>query len=107
MVEEVVKGGDAKLVTLTQVEETADVVHMWYEGSMKDEYRLARVVEVFPDSKGLVRTVRVRYRKYIKNEPRDICKPSCVEEKVAVQRLQLIHTSSGESEVGSTCGMFS
>ena len=77
--------------------QVGDVVHMWYEGNMKDEYRLAKVVEVFPDDKGLVRTVRVRYRKKNTKEPRGICKSKYTEEKVAVQRLQLIHTSTENS----------
>ena len=47
---------------------------MWYSGNMKDHYRLAMVVEVFPDQKGLVRTVRVKYRKENSREPKDVCK---------------------------------
>ena len=76
-----------------------DVVHMWYEGNMKDEYRLAMVVEVFPDAKGLVRTVRVRYRRKNTREARETCRSKCIEEKVAVQRLQLIQSSGMYSEV--------
>merc|ERR1712121_66674 len=32
-----------------------DVVMMKYAGSIKDEYRLARILEVYPDDRGLVR----------------------------------------------------
>ena len=40
-----------------------DVVMMSYQNQMKDDYRIAKVLEVFPDDKGLVRTVRVAYRR--------------------------------------------
>ena len=72
-----------------------DVVMMWYTGNMKDHYRLARIVEVFPDQKGLVRTVRVKYRKKNMKEPRTVCSSkNLVEEKVSVQRLQLLESTS-------------
>ena len=72
-----------------------DVVLMWYSGNMKDHYRLARVVEVFPDQKGLVRTVRVKYRKKNSKEPLDVCKAkNLIQEKVAVQRLQLLESAA-------------
>ena len=41
---------------------------MHYPSSIKDEYRLAKVIEVFPDIKGRVRTVRIAYRKRDKRE---------------------------------------
>ena len=64
---------------------------MKYSGNMNDDYRLARVLEVFPDSKGLVRTVKVGYRKRDKREkPGVYWKKPLVEEKVAVQRLALL-----------------
>ena len=69
---------------------TGDVVMMKYSGNMNDDYRLARVLEVFPDSKGLVRTVKVGYRKGDKREGPDVYwKKHLVEEKIAVQRLRL------------------
>ena len=72
-----------------------DVVMMWYTGNMKDHYRLARIVEVFPDQKGLVRTVRVKYRKKNMKEPKTVCSSkNLVEEKVSVQRLQLLESTS-------------
>ena len=68
-----------------------DVVMMLYEGNLKDDYRLARVLQVYPDQNGLVRTVRVSYRKKNKNERADVYrKKALVEEKVAVQRLCLL-----------------
>ena len=48
---------------------TNDIVMMKYDGNMKDDYRLAKVCEVFKDKKGLVRTVRVSFRKRDKREP--------------------------------------
>ena len=68
-----------------------DIVHLWYEGNIKDDYRLARVIEVFPDEQNLVRTVRVKYRKTNKREAANVCrKSSFVEEKVAIQRLSFV-----------------
>ena len=68
-----------------------DVVMMKYAGSIKDEYRLARVLEVYPDDRGLVRTVKVGYRRRDKREGSDVYwKKPLVEEKVAVQRLAML-----------------
>ena len=64
---------------------------------MKDHYRLARVSETFPDQKGLVRTVRVKYRKKNPKEPKTVCtSKNLVEEKVAVQRLQLLQAAADD-----------
>ena len=64
---------------------------MFYEGNLKDDYRLARVLQVYPDQSGLVRTVRVGYRQRNKTERADVYrKKALVEEKVAVQRLCLL-----------------
>ena len=74
-----------------------DVVMMWYAGNMKDHYRLARVSETFPDQKGLVRTVTVKYRKKNPREPKTVCtSKNLVEEKVAVQRLQLLQAAADD-----------
>ena len=68
-----------------------DVVFMFYPSSIKDHYRLARVKEVYPDSKGLVRTVRVAYRKRDARESKDEFKAKpLIEENVAVQRLSVL-----------------
>ena len=71
--------------------EVGDVVFMYYPSSIKDEYRLARVTETFPDEKSLVRTVRVCYRKKDKREQGTTyrAKP-LTEELVAVQRLSVL-----------------
>lgn len=71
--------------------ETGDVVFMYYPSSIKNDYRLARIVETFPDNKGLVRSVRVCYRRRSKNEKAaDYKVKPLSEEIVAVQRLALL-----------------
>ena len=72
-----------------------DVVMMKYEGSIKNDYRLARVKETFPDHKGLVRTVKVMYRRRDKREPSDkYWRKLPVEEIVSIQRLALLQVAS-------------
>ena len=68
-----------------------DVVFMFYPLSVKDHYRLARVKEVYPDEKNLVRTVKVCYRKRDSRETAAVynVKP-LIEEKVAIQRLSVL-----------------
>ena len=68
-----------------------DVVMMYYEGNIKDDYRLAKVLQVHPDSKGLVRTVTIGYRRRNKKEKAEVYqKKPLVQEQVAVQRLCLL-----------------
>ena len=58
---------------------------------MKDDYSLAKITEVMPDSKGLVRSVRVCCRKRNKREnPVKYTSKLLTEEIVAVQRLSLL-----------------
>ena len=72
-----------------------DVVMMKYEGNINNDYRLARVKETFPDHKGLVRTVKVSYRRRDKREPADkYWKKLPVEEIVSIQRLALLQVAS-------------
>ena len=71
-----------------------DIVMMKYTGQIHDDYRLARVREVFPDRKGLVRTVKVGFRKRDKREKQDVYwKKPLSEEIVAVQRLALLQVA--------------
>ena len=71
-----------------------DIVMMKYAGNLQDDYRLARVLEVFPDRKGLVRTVRVGFRRRDKREkPDTYWKKPLLEETVAVQRLALLQVA--------------
>ena len=78
--------------------EVGDVVFMYYPSSIKDDYRLARVIETCPDKKGLVRSVKVCYRKRDKREKTSEyrAKP-LTEEIVAVQRLSLLLPASDQS----------
>ena len=48
---------------------TGDVVMLTYEGNVKDDYVLAKVIDEYPDAKGLVRRVKVRFRKKNAKEP--------------------------------------
>jgi hypothetical protein len=74
-----------------------DIVMMLYKGNLVDDYRLAKVVQVFPDERNLVRTVEVSYRKRIKKEPREVYKSKdLVTEKIAVQRLSLLQAVDEE-----------
>ena len=71
-----------------------DVVMMKYTGNMRDDYRLARVVETYPDSKNLVRTVKVCYRKKDKREPvESYWKKRLTEEIVPIQRLAILYSA--------------
>ena len=71
-----------------------DIVMMKYAGNLQDDYRLARVMEVFPDKKGLVRTVRVGFRRRDKREkPEVYWKKPLQQETVAVQRLALLQAA--------------
>ena len=68
-----------------------DLCLMHYSGNLKDDYRLVKVVETYPDKKKLVRTVKIAYRKRDRREDAsDYRKKPLVEEKVAVQRLSVL-----------------
>ena len=76
-----------------------DVVMMLYSGNLKNDYRLARVMKVCPDKKGLVRTVVVGYRRRDSRERSDTYKSKpLVQEEVSVQRLSLLVSSESDSE---------
>ena len=78
-----------------------DVVMMSYQNQMKDDYRIAKVLEVFPDDKGLVRTVRVVYRRRDRREPKMVYwKKPLVQEVVAVQRLAVLQAANDEVPTG-------
>ena len=62
-----------------------DVVMMMYKGNITDDYRLAKVVNVFPDERGLVRSVEVSYRKKNKREkPEEYRSRPLTTEKIGV-----------------------
>ena len=80
-----------------------DVVMMLYKGNLVDDYRLAKVTEIFPDNKGLVRTVQVSYSKRDKREPYNVYRSKgLVSEKIAVQRLSLLQAAD-ENIVDEEC----
>ena len=71
-----------------------DIVMMLYKGNLVDDYRLAKVTEIFPDDKGLVRTVKVSYSKRDKREPYNVYRSKgLVSEIIAVQRLSLLQAA--------------
>ena len=71
--------------------QAGDVVLISYKGNFVNDYRWGRVEETFPDDNGIVRTVRVVYRKRNKREkPEDYWKKPLSSEKFAVQRLVLL-----------------
>ena len=75
---------------------------MHYSGSIKDDYRLARVIETYPDKNQLVRTVKVSYRKRDKRENLvEYKSKQPVEEIVAVQRLYVLLPVSEQMDSSS------
>ena len=71
---------------------------MLYEGKIKNDYCLARVKHVQPESRGLVRTVTVCYRRRDSGESVSsyMSKPLVCEE-VSVQRLDLSNIYSSQA----------
>ena len=70
--------------------EKNDIVFVHYPSSIQDEYRLARVIQVYPDVKGNVRTVRIAYRKRdVRDKSLTYKSKPLVEELVSVQRLSV------------------
>ena len=68
-----------------------DICLLNYPNMKQDKYRLCKILEVFPDKKGLVRTARVQYRK---EDARDVPKQyqlgRQVSELVSIQRLCML-----------------
>ena len=66
-----------------------------YEGQVSDDYRIARVLDTYPDKKNLVRTVKIGFRKRDKREkPDQYWKKPLQEEIVAVQRLAVLQVAN-------------
>ena len=75
--------------------EVGDIVFLYYPSSIQDEYRLAKIIEVLPDVKGNVRTVRIAYRKRNKREDSQTYRSRALtEELVSVQRLSVLLPAS-------------
>ena len=82
--------------------QVGDIVFMYYPSSIKDDYRLAKVLETFPDQKGLVRSVRVGYRRRDRRETGQEYKSKpLTEEIVAVQRLSVLLPKSEQNSLSS------
>ena len=80
-----------------------DIVTMKYAGNFQDDYRIARVLEVYPDNKGLIRTVKVGFRRRDKREkPEDYWKKPLQEEQVAIQRLSILQAAGEPLPTGGT-----
>ena len=78
-----------------------DVVMMRYQGNLVNDYRLAMVTEVFPDERGIVRTVRVSYRKRDRREKPEVYRSKpLVTEIIGVQRLALLQAVGEEQPTG-------
>ena len=76
-----------------------DVCFMYYEGNIKEDYRMVKVVKIHPDKKNLVRTVTIAYRRRDKREPAGVYwKKPLVEEKVSVQRLSILVSAKEQFE---------
>ena len=66
-----------------------------------NDYRLAMVTEVFPDERGIVRTVRVSYRKRDRREKPEVYRSKpLVTEIIGVQRLALLQAVGEEQPTG-------
>ena len=62
-----------------------------YSNNITDDYRIARVSQVFPDQRGLVRTVEIKFRRRNKKEPITTLKVKpLTSEIVHVQKLSLL-----------------
>ena len=78
-----------------------DIVMIYYSGNLCDDYRIGKVTKVFKDQKGLVRTVRVAFRRRDKREPSHIYwKKPLTEEIFAVQRLSLLQAANEPAPSG-------
>ena len=51
-----------------------DVVLLTFPGNVKDDYILARVPQVHPEEKNLVRRVSVKYKRKNAREARTVCR---------------------------------
>ena len=82
-----------------------DIVMVTFPGNMTDEYRVAKVVKVFPDKNNLVRTVDIAYRRRNRREPAAAYKsaPLVVEEGVHVQKLSLLQAADESIWDGESC----
>ena len=72
-----------KWKSITRNIQVGDVCLLNFPGSLTGKYKLVRVVDVHPDSNGIVRTVSIIYKKKNSREkPTELSKKSMVKEKV-------------------------
>ena len=72
--------------------EVGELAMLRYPGQVKDDYCLAKVVEVHPGDDGLVRQVTITYRKKNKRESPSVCNSkNMITERVAIHRLHRLH----------------
>ena len=67
-----------------------EVVMLTYPGNIRNDYILVRVTEIFSDTIGLVRNVRVKYTNKNWKKKSNKCQSKIIEEIVAVQKLVLL-----------------
>ena len=68
-----------------------------FPGKVKDSKALGIVTKVYPDGRGLVRKVTVRFRRKNVREAFNVCRSKMEEKDVAVQRLVLLVSSRQQS----------
>ena len=69
-----------------------ELVMLWYPGHFRDDYCIAKIVDIHEDQDKLVRKVTVNYKKKNPREPPNVCKSrGMVTEKVCVHRLHRLH----------------
>ena len=81
--------------------QTGDVVLIRYAGNLVDDYRLGLITKVYPDARGIVKTVEVSYRKRDAREKSEVYKSKPLTAMdVGVQRLALIHAVGEDLPTG-------
>ena len=71
-----------------------DICQLFYPG----QYKLCKVTNIYPDEKGLLRTVEVSFRRGNKRKPKEMCKSKLIRERVGVQRLCLLVPAEDENQ---------
>ena len=81
---------------------TGELVMLRYPGQFKDDYCIAKVVDVHPGDDGLVRQVSVSFKKKNSRESPNVYKSKpLITEKVAVHRLHRLQLVDEEVQLGA------
>ena len=74
---------------------------MVYKGNLVNDYRLAKVINVYPDERNIVRSVDIAYRRRDKREKPEVykSKPPIIE-NIGVQRLSLLQAAGEDLPTG-------